>query len=60
MAEWKLIAENVKYTRVLPKKAEFIADTYECTNCHNKVNNREPLPKVCPWCEARMKGGDSE
>lgn len=53
MARWELIAKNVKYTRHQPR-AEFIADTYWCTNCHNRVSSRTELPKACPWCGSSM------
>jgi hypothetical protein len=43
----------------MPTPLEFIANTYECTNCHNKVNDRKPLPDKCPWCGEDMKGGDN-
>lgn len=53
MARWEMIAKNVKYSRHQPP-AEYVADTYRCTNCGNKVNDRTELPKDCPWCSALM------
>ena len=45
MAKWELIAKDVKYTRHQPHEV-FIADTYQCTSCHNRVSSRDELPKT--------------
>lgn len=55
-ATWKLIATDVHLSHQLPTYEEFTADIYECTNCHNKANDRNGLPDVCPWCRADMRG----
>ena len=54
MATWKLVAKAVKYTIQLPAEVKFTADTYECSECHNRVNNRNGLPNVCQWCREEM------
>lgn len=53
MARWELIAKNVRYIRHQPP-ADFVADMYRCSNCHNRVNDRTELPKRCPWCGEEM------
>ena len=53
-ATWKLKETDVRLSCQLPTKASFIANLYECTNCHNIANDRNGLPKVCPWCKAEM------
>lgn len=53
-ATWKLIKTDVRLSCHLPTKASFIANLYECTNCHNIANDRNGLPDVCPWCRAKM------
>ena len=53
-AAWKLIKTNVRLSCQLPTKASFIANLYECANCHNIANDRNGLPEVCPWCKADM------
>lgn len=53
-ATWKLTKTNVRLSCHLPTRATFIANTYECTNCHNIANDRNGLPEVCPWCKAEM------
>lgn len=55
-AKWMLVDSNVRLTRAHPKSEMFVADVYECSCCHNKANNHDPLPDVCPWCKAYMKG----
>ena len=57
-ATWKLKETDVRLSRHLPTRASFIANIYECTNCHNKINDRNGLPEVCPWCRAEMRGDD--
>ena len=57
MAEWKLIATDVRLSHQLPTYEDFTANVYECTSCHNKINDRNgPPPDVCPWCGREMKG----
>ena len=58
--EWKLIKENVNYISSLPKREEFIANTYQCSECGNKTNDRTELPEICPWCGAKTKGWRNE
>ena len=53
-ATWKLIATDVHLNHQLPAHEEFVANIYECTSCHNKINDRNGLPEVCPWCKADM------
>ena len=55
MTEWIRIATNVRMSHQLPEREEFTADIYECAQCHNKANDRGGLPRVCPWCGARME-----
>ena len=55
-AKWALADRDVRFTRTVPKPEAFTADAYECSNCHNQVNNREPLPDICPGCKAYMSG----
>lgn len=54
-ARWMLIDRNVRFVRMLPEQESFVADAYECSNCHNKTNDHEPLPDTCPWCKADME-----
>lgn len=56
MTAWRRIASNVRMSHQLPEHEEFMADIYECAQCHNKANDRDGLPRVCPWCGARMEG----
>lgn len=58
--EWKLIKENVNFMVSFPKREEFIANTYQCSECGNKTNDRRGLPEICPWCGAKMKGAGDE
>ena len=55
---WKMIKENENYVCSLPKHEEFIADTYQCSECGNKTNDRHGLPAICPWCGTEMKGAE--
>lgn len=55
----KLIKKNEHYTRQMPP-ADFIADTYQCTECGNKTNNKEGLPTSCPWCNADSEEYEEE
>lgn len=59
MAKWELIQKNVRYIRHQPP-ADFVADCYRCSKCHNRVNNSTELPKICPWCRAKMKGAGND
>lgn len=59
MPHWKLIATDVHLSHQLPTYEDFVANMYECTNCHNKVNDRNGLPNVCPWCGSEI-GGESD
>ena len=56
MPHWKLIATDVRLSHQLPAHEDFTANVYECTSCHNKINDRNGLPSVCPWCGGKMKG----
>lgn len=59
MSKWELITRNVKYSHQIPQYDEFVANTYWCTNCHNRIASREDeadLPKTCPWCGEQMSG----
>ena len=56
MARWELITKNVRYIRHQPP-TEFVTDMYRCSKCHNRVNDRTELPKVCPWCKEEMEEG---
>lgn len=56
---WNLIKKNEHYIRQMPP-ADFIADTYQCTECGNKINNKEGLPISCPWCNADSKKYEEE
>ena len=55
-AKWMLVSRNVSFSRMIPKPETFVADVYECSCCHNKANNHEPLPETCFWCKADMRG----
>lgn len=58
MPHWKLIATDVHLSHQLPTYEDFTASIYECTSCHNKINDRNgPPPSVCPWCGGEMEGG---
>ncbi len=59
-AAWKLIETDVRLSCYLPTISSFVADIYECTNCHNKANDRNGLPDICPWCGADMRGEKNE
>ena len=55
VGEWRWLASNVRMSHALPEREEFTADIYECAQCHNKANDRDGLPRVCPWCGADME-----
>lgn len=53
MSRWELVARNVMFTHQLPEYDSFVGDSYQCTNCRNRLavrTGRTDLPKVCPWC----------
>ena len=57
-AVWELVKKNEHYTRHQPP-ADYYADTYQCSHCHNRVNNSEGLSERCPWCKATMSKEDA-
>lgn len=57
MARWELLDTDVHLSHQLPAFRGFMANVYECTSCHNKENDLDGLPDVCPWCGALMDNG---
>lgn len=57
MARWELLDTDVHLSHRLPAFREFMANVYECTSCHNKENDIDGLPDVCPWCGELMDNG---
>ena len=58
MAHWELFDVGVRLSHQQPSYREFVANLYECTSCHNKVNDICGLPSVCPWCGEMMDKGE--